>query len=653
MKKRLYAILLTSFFLVGIMAAAAAASQVALDTSSFRNRLTITAGSGSAAAGSTTAGSISGVRVGETASAKLTLISAGTLRVDPIEGNSATVVITNVASGAASLDITGVKAGDTKIRIYSGTAESVDVKITVQAATKPVFNVAGNNVDLGHIYDGSNDAFYANQTIRSVDMSFDTKETVLGYRVSLDVARGNGVTSLTATFEPKLDTLNFVTSVDGAAYVDPTAGNNQTEKSYGLKGWLEGTMPNVKADTVYVMTLTATDAAGNSTTSKYKFKVLALPDVSKTKSPKDITWGKADNWTFTPVGTNVDSWDIAISKDNGEKLLSADYIISVDALAEKANIKFDYKTGKMQFGNGSSTEGDELYGWGKSWKPGRQNNYIIVSEDLKTPVTKKVKLIGWKGKGPKAVSASIEIDLNFISEKPALKSGYSLKDFTFNWSEDIKSKDDSGNPKNYIDIEGPGEITVDSADSGLPEGITMFVSEDKSNTSLTRIFFQGKPAETTASKGKKIKFTVKNKADDTGLVLQPTVIVKTDKVSFDVAMNDNANIPSGDVMIKDTITDVTLRAFPGPITWKLENAPKGMTITADKDDSTKAVLSGTYTTARGLKDTRNYKIIATNSDWGKSNTISTDLMVWPELSFKTKSDKAITIKAGSKADFTI
>ena len=93
MKKhiRLYAIILTSFFLVGIMAAAAAASQVALDTSSFRNRLTITAGS-SAAAGSTTAGSISGVRVGETASAKLTLSTAGTLRVEVIEGSSATAV---------------------------------------------------------------------------------------------------------------------------------------------------------------------------------------------------------------------------------------------------------------------------------------------------------------------------------------------------------------------------------------------------------------------------------------------------------------------------------------------------------------------------------------------------------------------------------
>ena len=108
-------------------------------------------------------------------------------------------------------------------------------------------------------------------------------------------------------------------------------------------------------------------------------------------------------------------------------------------------------------------------------------------------------------------------------------------------------------------------------------------------------------------------------------------------------------------MVGDDAGEITLRAFPGPIKWTATNLPKGIKLEPDKEDSTIAVLSGTYTAARAGKTTndKHYTIKAENTNYSKAGTISADLMVYPELSFKTKEDKAIAMKTGTATEFKI
>ena len=667
MKKRIYAILLTAIFIVGVMAAVASAEAKISYQTPLDGKNTSTPAEDLEKGNVTVDLTETPIYVGQLIPLSLDF-SAGNAKFinskDFKAGNSGITVTESGSSGnVRRYTILGKTAGSSTIVMTSmDNATSKDKTFTVKvkvADGKFYWSGYSNKetLDLGTLWDTDNKVFMVGQ---SVDISFD---------VSMDVFNGanNKGTEFKGSISPATSGLSVIATpvaitgggtndgvwVKAGVATNWTSADHASHRRIQISGDLTGTK-----DQTYTLKLEATNGAGKKETHTYTFTVWANPTITVTNPPA-ITWGDPSWAGFTPTIANYDGVQIAGSDDKNAALKEGSgllYIASATSLKNSADIAFDSKTGAFSLANKTT-----------GWKPGRNNDFVISKDWKGDDIEKIVRLYVSRGKGTKAVATSADFTLTFKGVAPAFEKtadgyGAQLKKAGFTFSKDIsytKSEDF------VITAYGPGMITFTSED--VPEGIVLEMSGDVPATDLKSfsrsVIVKGKPT-TTANGDLSFTLTATSSADKGDVTITVPLYIGTDAVSFDLEELDaqnqekwNSVLPSGDAKVDDSF-ELELVALPGPITWSSSNLPAGITLTPDTDDTTKATLSGTYTAARASqthKD-KNYSITATNAyNTGKKATISADLMVWTAPVFPTTSPfgKKDEISTGTKLNIKI
>lgn len=624
MKKKFYAILMTSLFLVGVISSSAFAAATLTVNAATNDNMTINEqGHGVLtlpASGGTGTGKISiTVPAGEALGADYAQV---TLESD--EGLTA-VFSNNVTNGKI---VDGLSAGTAKIlgvtltsstkgsytlkfKMENRTDNNADFTIDVVEPQAPTFSGAASaNSDIvANFYDTTNKVLYSGVTIADPeDWSVNPIDTEDEATPMIIATSTNGnLKNLTATFSPNTTDLTFTKKYLNESTVDDTEGAVAI-------GYLSGKAPKVTSKTTYTMTVTAEDNVGLKTTRDYKFTVSPAPSIT-VKTPTTITWGTA--WSFTPTGSNVGTWSIASCDAAGDALPeTGDKIyLSADVLQKSADITFTASNGKLA----------------GTWKPVASNDYILDSGDWDgKDITRYIRLVATTGTGNKAAVTSADFTLKFSGIVPKINESASTitSKFTasaFKYNEGMESKDEKAVA---ITATGPGEITWTVTD--LPEGLES-ADEQVGYTSTLYIF--GSADETV--KNQKITVTAKN-AKGSGTAIQPSITIGTSDFKIYESTLTSADtedsealLISGDMKVGDSYT-VTLRAVPGPVTWTSSNLPSGLTLTPSKTDSTTATLSGTLTAARSGTSTSDthYTITAKNPNVNLTAVLSQDVMVY-------------------------
>jgi len=639
---RLYAVLLTAFFLVGIMAAAAAAKTITVTPSP--TEVSVGVGSKAVITLTSNAGSGSG---NVTAVAWTATVDDESKKFFSIDNESGSV--TAASDSSTKINVTGIAKGTGTITLTGTTVTSITV--TVVEPKAPTF-VDGDSDNPGTLKDGTDlskvypdesgttaklKAFLSGQTITSSDAIKFVANFTNGYTGTNDANTGQ----LTLTFKPSLSKVSL--------YSTPVSEDAGTAGGVNAVSYFVGTMPTVTTDTDYTLTVTAKDKAG-SISREYSFTVLAKPAITATDPTSNIIWGDEKGWDFTVTGNNVDKYildasdDVHFNPDN------------TSDEGEYWGIKF--KDGEFSVDNWKSATTSEDFAWSSG------------------NITKNVKVIAVRGfiggdnDKTKIENYAMSSDKTFKFTFQPVAPKFSQIDtsYTFAFSSDIAEPKKADQ---LIIVEGPGELTI-TPDKDVLKALNINVVtmtsadlEDLEEKGITlkgytpgtyaALKFTGS-ADVVATKGTKLPIKAKNKVSE--VTSTPTIIIEADAVKLTGDISSDAAIAEK-LMKHMTVGDkvkFTLEAAPAPLTWKATGLPAGLKLTPSSKNANQATIEGTID-AKGVTKTpdlttngenESFTITATNTDFPGATAaeLKGDVIVWAKPAFKTAPSKVLTAKTG-------
>ncbi|MBQ6775211.1 MAG: hypothetical protein IJP53_02020, partial [Synergistaceae bacterium] len=512
----------------------------------------------------------------------------------------------------------------------SGNSLSWSVKFTVVEAAPPAFDdgVADSGTDIGEKYNTTDKVIYAGNSISQSDSDNLTDFAKWKASTTNDPSKFH----LRGTITPGGSGLEFV----GDQGIASVASNKY------LEGYISGDAANVDVDTKYTLTVTAEDDI-DSVSRTYPFWIYAKPKFDTSKKPTDIVWG-VDNWSFTPSVSNCDALDIDTS--DYVQAASTDYLIKTDFASGQAGAGLTFTAS-----SGSGT----LAG---RWRPAVAETKIFNAAGASgwdgSDQSRKIVVVATRGTdASKKATTTQEYTLKFVGSVPTFEK--SVADYTaafgdIDWKYNVN---EAGGVTISVDAPGviPATVSTTAAAGKKSPGWTVLNLPDglAANATATtggykaKIEIKGTP--NTTCNNQKISITATNEKGDS-VTIEPTISITSDTFYLRLeassndatqATHDNA-LPGGTTSnqnakkakVGQSSGTIKLLAFPGPVAWSTANLPAGLTLKVDESDSRKATLSGTYTGARAsTKDTDiHYSITAKNNVVAKEATLSQDLMVW-------------------------
>ncbi|MBR6901680.1 MAG: hypothetical protein IKN30_06430, partial [Synergistaceae bacterium] len=670
MKKKFYAILLTAVFLVGVITASAFAADTGLtvtsDTDSSKTATTtaetktdtidvtikqfqsakynITLVAAKQAAVTATVSGSSNLTIatdslsGMTSNANSRLYEDGNFTVTPQSGTSGTVTVTFVVTDAIK---DSTNDDETAVGTYT-----VTLNVTITPADKPTWNVGDTELktddDLSTFWDGTNNTFFAGQTVTKADISKTFKATTTNDKTTL---------KMVGTFNPTTSGLEFKTG---------TVGENGV-----LEGWVEGTVNStLTKETDYTLKVVATDQAGSTDTMTVTFKVTPATKINASNKPGAITWGQ--EFSFTPSlstgAVKTDGWAISTTDKDGATLSGTDYLTTA-AMLTANGLTFTPATGAITgtwvptvASADDGTDGVVNFDKTASWKGADITTKKIVlkatnginGDDAKNSVGYQEFTLTFKGVAPTITQTASDVTSAFSA---LTHTGIAETGPLYNKA--LPAKGATG--AIALTATGPGKITwtVDPSTGKLDDyGLVITEQDDATSTAPATLTITGTPKTTV--KSLKLKITAVN-GKGKSTTIEPTITIGSDAMHFysnatmadpetaltdDYLSNSEKSNLTGNKKVGDTFTDLVLYARPGPVKWTATNLPAGITLNVDTKDSTKATLKGSFTGARKDAEdaTKHYSIKAVNTNFTNlEDTLSEDVMVWakPEITSAT------------------
>lgn len=700
MKKKFYAILLTSLFLIGIMASTALAAfykvtggswnfagdegfdnATLVRTEANKGKITrdpATKRGTAVAYVSLTSGNDGGEGGYTLTLSGLTAGLTGELLVER-RGNSDTETASNRIGNTAGSSITAAQIKVTLTATATGTykvklvatntvaegetpqnGESDELEVTVVDPLAPTWDATDGatvpdqaNIAGAGYWADANSTFYSGQTFA------EGREIP---NVTFTAVTTNDPTDskwkMTYTLTPSASGLSVVAT--------PGEGDGNTNK---LIGKLRGTMPNVSTKTEYTLKVVATDVGGNSETRTVKFNVTPATEISSSTKPGNITWGQA--FSFTPALSSkggVKSWAVVDMKEDGTEFQTGDTeYLRAAAFADNnviTGLKFSTSTGVIS-GTWTPTEASGDTAIGKGWNGSdivkkvvlQATNGANTTDATKNSVDRQEFTLTFKGVAP-----------TINETASAITSKFTTANLTYGTPVEAASN-------LTVTAKGPGSIswTAEPATGKLEDYGLVLTSADATGTTPATLTIAGTP--TTTVKNMKLKITaVNDKGKST--VIEPTFSIAATDVHFYPANGDAAGTTAytndealtalglkaetgSEKKVGDTLSDtgIVFYAKPGPVKWTTTNLPTGLTFTVDTKDTTKATLKGSFTAARKSEDPDDtkFEIKAVNTnDTTKTASITGNLMVWakPEITTAALFKKNV-IETGTAYDFEI